>query len=198
MSKNDYLVEFRTNLEKLSIAELRQKASKNFGLKLTREHKATDIVDLIMSQMQTNNYAHQSEGDLKPGYARIKLSRTEGKPEIVPFNCNGYTCWIPVEVEVDVPIKVIDVLENALEMKKKKNEFDEYVDVLSKSYPYSVLATCPGPDPKPGRERSTEQKWKPYKEFQKKYGYWPSQKVLQQATAASIQFNAYSNEDTSE
>lgn len=186
-----YLTDYKTSLEKLDMTELRKKASQNFGLKLTREHTRDNIVDAILGEVARTNFAEQADGELKPGYARIVLSRTEGRSTLVYLNCNGYFCWIPVEIEVDVPIKVLEVLENAKEMKKVRNEFNEYVDVLSKSYPYNTIAICPGPDPKPGREAQTARKWAPYYAFCAQWGYWPSQKVLQAATSSHIAFNAF-------
>lgn len=198
MEKNQYLTDFRASLEKLAMSELRQKASKIFGIKLTREHKAEEIIQLIMSQVESANYTDVAEGDLKPGYARIKLNRAEGRASLVYLNCNGYYCWIPVDIEVDVPIKLIDILENAKEMKKVLNEFNEYVDVMSLSYPYNVIAKNPGADPKPGREAQTDAKWKAYQRFYAKHKFWPSQRVLQQATAANVHFNQYEEESDSE
>jgi hypothetical protein len=190
MEKSNYLTEFQSNLEKLEMGELRSKASKVFGLKLTREHTKKDIIDLIISVMSKGNYAEQAEGELRPGYARIKLNRTEGRSNLVYFNCNGYFGWIPVEQEVDVPIKVLSVLDDAKEMKKVLNEFDEYHDVLASSYPYQLLGKVDGPDPKPGREAQTERKWQAYKEFYAREGFWPSQKVLQAARNAGAAFNS--------
>lgn len=201
MEKNNYVVEFQAGLEKLDIGELRSKAVKVFGLKLTREHTKKDIIDLILSEMSKGNFVEQAEGELKPGYARIKLNRTEGRSTLVYLNCNGYFCWIPVEVEVDVPIKVLGVLNDAKEMKKVLNEFNEYHDVLSSSYPYQLLGKIDGPDPKPGREAQTERKWKPYRDFYEREGYWPSQKVLQAARNAGAVFTSLKqqlNEDNDE
>lgn len=191
MEKTNYLQDFKASLEKLEMHELRTKASKMFGLRLTREHKKEEIVDLIMAEMSKSNYAEEAEGELRPGYSRIILNRTEGKSTLVYINCNGYYCWIPVDHPVDVPTKVISILENAKEMKKIQNEFHEYVDILTLSYPYQVIATCPGPDPKPGREAQTEKKWAPFRAFYEKYGRWPSQKVLDAYTASSVRFNSF-------
>lgn len=190
---NEYLIEYQTNLEKLAIGELRQRANKVFGIKLSREHTKDQIIQLIMDKLSTSEYVQQAEGELKPGYARIKLSRTEGKTELPYFNCNGYFGWIPVEVEVDVPIKLIEHFNNAVEMKKKPHpEFaDQYIDVMSLSYPFSVLGINPGPDPKPGREAMTERKWRPYIAFFEKFGRFPSQKLLEQYMTSSIAFNAF-------
>lgn len=196
MDKNtDFATNYRANLETKAIGDLRKMASNNFGIKLTREHTKQDIIDLIVAAVSKANYAEASDGELKPGWATIKILPVAGKVTFPVFlNCNGYHVFVPIGVEVDVPIKVIEVLNNAQEMKKTKNEFDEYIDTFELSYPFQVLATNPGPDPRPGREAATDKKWKPFRKFFDKYGYWPSQKVLQAATTASINFNAFEAE----
>jgi len=194
-TRNEYLKEFRESLSKLGIAELRGKASKNFGIKLTRDWTKDDIIEAVMQHISKNNVADIAEGDLKPGYARIKLMPVQGGRTNFPVytNSNGYECFIPINVEVDVPIKVLETLGHAEEMRKEKNEFDEYVDKMSLSYPYQVLATRDGPDPRPGLEVRREQKLAPYRAFFEKYGYWPNYKTLMAAQAANVSFNMFAS-----
>lgn len=193
--QQSHLDDFRASLSRMDIAQLRQKASKNFGIKLTREHTKEDIIDAIMAYASKNNYADAAEGELKPGYARIKLLPSSGKPSGFPvyFNHNGYFCYIPINFEVDVPLKILETLKHAEEIRKVQNEFGEYVDSMELSYPFQVIATRDGPDPKPGIEVARERKQAPKRAFFKKYGYWPTDKVLQQAQAASVHFNMYAD-----
>lgn len=187
MEKNDYLKEFEVALLKLDMGELRKKASQQFGIKLTREHKKDDIIREIMEAVSKANYAEISDGDLKPGFARIKLTPIAGRVTFPVYqNTNGYTCFIPPGHEVDVPIKVVETLRHAEEMKKVQNEFGEYTDVLQPSYPFELLATNPGPDPRPGYEVQRDKKWEPFREFYKQNGFWPSAKVLEQTRATGL------------
>jgi hypothetical protein len=184
MEKNDYLTEFRTSLSGLDIGELRKKASTNFGIKLTRQHTKEDIINNIMDAVSKANYAQAADGDLKPGYARIKLTPIAGKVTFPVYqNTNGYFGFIPPGIECDVPIKVIETLEHAEEIKQVQNEFGEYKDSMQPSYPYQVLAINPGPDPKPGYEVQRERKQAPKRAFFAKHGYWPTDKQMQEYTA---------------
>jgi hypothetical protein len=193
MEKNSkYLEDFKNSLMALDINALRNKASKNFGIKLTREHTKTDIVDLIVLSVSKATFAEEAEGELKPGFSRIKVLPIAGRVTFpIYLNCNGYFCFIPLDIPVDVPAKVVEVLSNALEMRKSQNEFGEYYDTLELSYPFQVLANNPGPDPRPGREVHTENKWKPYRRFYAKYGYWPNAEMMKQYIMNPHQFQSY-------
>lgn len=192
MEKQKTVSELRAALEDLDIATLRSKASKNFGLKISRQHTKEDLVNLIASALEKSDYAGEADGELKPGWARIKVHYDSNKARIPIFtNTNGYSCFIPPGVEVDVPIKVLETLDHAQEIRKVQNDTGEYVDSFEDSYPYQLIATNPGPDPRPGIEVSRERKWQSYKDFYKKYKYWPSWKAMQQAMAATVKFNPW-------
>ena len=193
-NKQNYLKDFREALENLSIADLRSRATKNFGLKLTREHTKQDIIDLIVSVASKQNFADAAEGSIRPGYVRLKLQPIPGKaPAGFPvfLNCNGYSVFVPVDAVVDLPIKMIETLEHAEEIHQVRNEFGGYSDSMSLSYPYQIIGRCEGPDPRPGLEVARERKLAPKREFFKKYGYWPSDKVLMAAQASSVRFNMF-------
>lgn len=194
MEKTDYIKDFEISLNKLEIGELRKKASQQFGIKLTREHKKEDIIRDIVAVVSKANFAEASDGDLKPGYARIKLTTIAGKVTFPVYqNTNGYYCFIPPGIEVDVPIKVVETLRHAEEMKKVQNEFGEYEDVMQPSYPFELIAMNKGPDPKPGYEVQRDMKWKPYREFYEQNGFWPSAKVLEQTRAAGLSLAMFKN-----
>lgn len=193
---NEYLVDFQTSLEKLNWTELRSKATQVFGLKLTRDHTKEQIVSMIMEAVSKTNFAEAGDEDLKPGWAKIQITPIAGKVTFPVFtNTNGYECYIPIGRPVNVPIKVIETLENAKEMKKVQNEFGEYTDSLQPSYPYQVLERKEGPDPRPGYEVQRDRKWAPYKAFFKKFRYWPSAKKLEAMTAATQNFNMFNFEE---
>lgn len=187
----------KATLEALTIADLRSKATKNFGLKLTREHTKDDIVRLIMEVSRKANFAKESEGELKPGWARIKIHRqTNSSQEMVFFNCNGYQGFIPIGVEVDVPIKVLEILDHAEEMRiSKLDEFGNPTWALEISYPYSLLAKVDGPDPKPGMEAQRDRKLSGKRKFFKKYLMWPTDKMYERFILSGNQFNPFGSDE---
>lgn len=175
---NPNLSSLRSTLETLSIQELRTRASKQFGLKLPREANKESIIDLIVGVAQKKNFAQLGSGDLQPGFARIRVHATNGKTPF-PFytNTNGYEAFIPFNVDVDVPIKVLDTLRNAEEMILKSDENEE-IREFSLSYPFTLIDQVPGPDPRPGLEAQREVRLRPKRAFLKKFGYWPSDRAL--------------------
>ncbi len=174
------LATLRTNLEGLGINELRKMASANYGLKLTREHTKDDIINTIIGMMAKGNYATASDGELKPGWARIKLSATNDYRSAFPVhvNANGFECKIPFGVEVDVPIRVLESLKNAVEFRVYQNEFGERAQKYSDSYPFQVIGIVEGPDPRPGLEVAREQRLRPRKRFVEQFGFYPTDKVF--------------------
>lgn len=189
--------DIRDVLQELSIAELRQKATKNFGLKLTRDHTKEDIINLIAEASRKNNYAMASEGDLKPGWARIKIHRRPEAPtqDMMPFNINNYQGFIPIGIEVDVPIKVLEVLDHAEEMKlTKADQYGNPVFAMEASYPYTLISKIDGPDPRPGFEVQRAMKIAGKQKFKDQKGFWPTDKVYAEYMARSAIFNPYSED----
>lgn len=176
------LATLRTNLEGLNINDLRKMASANYGLKLTREHTKEDIINTIIGQMSKGNFAAASDGELKPGWARIKLSSTNDFRSAFPVhvNANGFECKIPFGVEVDVPIRVLESLKNAVEFRVYQNEFGERAQKYSDSYPFQIIGIVDGPDPRPGLEVAREQRLRPRKRFVEQFGFYPTDKVFRE------------------
>lgn len=177
---SDELATLKANLESLSIGDLRKHASQNFGLKITRDHTKDDIITLIVGTVAKGNFAAVAEGEIKPGWARIKLSDTNDYRSQFPVhvNANGYECKIPFGVEVDVPIRVLESLKNAVEYRIYQNEFHERAQKFSDSYPFQIIGMVEGNDPRPGLELAREQKLKPKRRFREEFGFWPTDKVL--------------------
>jgi hypothetical protein len=186
------LKELRENLELLPITELRKKASANFGIRLNREDTKEDIIDKIVGVASKADYAQTAKTDVPlPGWARIKCHPVPGKPTF-PFyvGVNGYFIWIPYNVEVDVPIKILGVLNDAQENRITTDEFGNKKHSLEMSYPYSLLARTEGPDPRPGFEVGHERKIKAKREFAAREGYWPKSKDIAEARQAAMLRNA--------
>lgn len=178
-----FLKELRENLEILPISEVRQKAVKNFGLRLNRDDSKEDIIDRIVGAASKHDYAKDASGDMpEPGWTRIKVHPVPGKPSFPFFvGVNGYFCWIPFNVEVDVPSKVIGVLNDAIELKVSTDEYGNRKDKFEQSYPFTVIAATPGPDPRPGFEAARERKLAAKRAFAEREGYWPSDVEVREA-----------------
>lgn len=173
------LNELRAMLESLPFHELKTKAKQHYGVTLYRDDKKEDIINKILGVASKAEYAKMAVGDgPDPGWARIKLHPVPGIPDWPRyFDHNGYFGFLPVNVEVDVPIKIIaedGVLRCSGEWKPEKNEYDETVTRFVESIPFTVLQISPGPDPRPGREVHVGHKRKDKMEYRDKYGYWPS------------------------
>lgn len=191
MEKKSQL-DYQATLSAMDINELRHKASKVYGLKISREHKASDLVNLILEELKKGDFMDVADGALKEGWARIKVHQQSGKASMPIYtNTNGYVCWIPPGHEVDVPIKVLETLNHAEEMHKVLNEFNEYVDSFELSYPYQILAVNPGKDPRPGIELQRDKKHAPFVEYYRLFGRWPGQKEMQNYMNNSISFNPF-------
>lgn len=177
---NKELAKLKANLENLSVTELRKHANTNFGITVTRDHSKDDLITLIMGIVAKGNYAQTASGELKPGWARIKISNTGDYRSAIPLyvNANGFECFIPFGVEVDVPIRVIESLKNAIEYKVGKNEFGERIHKFNESYPFQIIGMIEGPDPRPGIEVGRDARLAPKYRFRDQFGFFPTDKAF--------------------
>lgn len=181
MSNNQAdLNDLRSTLEAATLAELRVRASKTFGIKVSRQHTQDQIIDEIMQLASKFEFAQDSEGDLKPGWSRIRVHPIPGRSKFpFPFNLNGYQGLIPLNREVDVPNKLIPMLRDAEENQYwESDDGNESGWRLQESYPFTLIEQKPGPDPKPGIEvqRAIRQKDKIL--FRDIEGHWPKDDEL--------------------
>jgi hypothetical protein len=175
------------NYNDMSIGDLTREAKTVYGLAITKSMNAEDIIKAIKSkQMHSGTAFATKRGDaLEPGYARIKIAREDPNHVLggnlpVYTQVNDYKLTIARGVEVDIPIKVLRVLENAVHRVAIVND-DKPVDANdSKSFqwvprfPFTIIDINDGPDPKPSSwEQQRLRKLKPYLKFNETYGYWP-------------------------
>lgn len=189
---NSVLKQLRDNLELLPITELRSKASRQFGIRPSRDHTKEDIINLIVGVASKADFADVAKTDKPlPGWARIKAHPVPGRPTF-PFyvGVNGYFIWVPYNYEVDVPIKIIKVLDDAVENRIMTDEFGAQTSRLDQSYPYSLLAVTEGPDPRPGFEVARERKLADKRKFAEENGFWPKSKDVEAARNAKMLGNA--------
>lgn len=177
-----------TALEDLSIQALRKYAAL-YKITLNRDSTKEQIVEIIKAKRNSQDMAViVEEGSSRParGWTRIHVHRdpvpgAANNPVFV--GANGYNVTIPRGIDVDVPDKVVSVLQDAVELRLVENfqalpgspERWEYKKILS--YPFSVLDRNPGPDPKPGYEAGKKAFMAPREAFRKLFGRWPSNKT---------------------
>lgn len=167
--------ELRERLELLPFMELKQQASKNYGVKVQKDYTKEDLINLIVGSFSKHDFAHATSGDMpEAGWSRIKVANIPGRNNF-PFyqQINGYTCFVPFNTAVDVPTKVLGVLDDATEMRYTDDGNNGQTMTAEQSYVYSLIATTPGPDPRPGLEVGRERKLAAKRAFAEKEGYWP-------------------------
>lgn len=178
-------------LEGLDIAAAR-KLAKLYNVGLSREMRLDEIKAAIKNKLTGKRMvqiAKDNDGGPGPGRWRIIVHKdptigVKAGSRPVYVGCNGYRCAIPRGVAVDVPEKVVRILENSRHyttvMSDDPGEASRLEPVLS--YPFQVVAMNPGPDPVPGYEKTKAQWYGARKRFRDKFGYWPrNQQMLRDA-----------------
>ena len=181
------------NLDELTRPQLQKLASQQYNITLTPSMTADDIRLLIKAKQKKGDVAKLSEfvGDRpEPGWARIMIHRDpnpQASNRPVYVGANGYRITIPRGVEVDVPLKVVGVLNKAKQGALKENKSvargdpNRYVWEESHTYPFSIIDHVDGPDPRPGNERNNTAKKIMKQKFLAKYGFYPKGNQLREA-----------------
>ena len=133
-------------LEGMSKAELVSYANLTYGLNVNSRLAKHDLVQAILkSSMQYagNNQIEIDANTLKPGYARIKINKTElnkqGRPVIVGLNGKQYS--LPVGPEISVPLPLVEILNNAVQFQYEADPANDN-DLVRRevhAYPFTVL-----------------------------------------------------------
>lgn len=180
-------------LEDLSIGSLRKYAAL-YRMTVPKTATKVELIALIKEKRNSQDMAilveDTNDTGPKPGWSRIQMHRdptpgAENHPIFV--GCNGYNVAVPRGVDVDVPNKVVAVLNDAVELRLVENfqvptgHPDRHTYQKMLSYPYSVLAMNPGPDPRPGFEKSKAAAHRPREKFRQLFGKWPSHAELLEA-----------------
>lgn len=176
------------NLEALSLEKLRKYCS-FYRIPISNTAEKAEVIEAIKGKMKGRDLAQVAEvSDAPlPGWTRIELNRdpvpgASNRPVYVAIN--GYRITIPRGVPVDVPHKIVQVLADAKDWKLVEdldaplNSPKRYVRQPHLSYPFQVLAMTPGPDPRPGYEKSKQAHYGPRKEFHELFGRWPKKQEL--------------------
>lgn len=176
-------------LEEMGRPELIKRAISIYGLQVQKEWTKEHIISAIKNKLNKSDYALPAVGDAPaPGRTRIRIEKAKtGKEQPVFIGINGYRITIKRGEWVDVPHKVVSLLDTAREYTLQVDEEKPFNDptrerwVWSHSYPFSTGASTPGPDPKPGDELVRGARAAAKREFADSEGYWPTEEQLRAA-----------------
>jgi hypothetical protein len=142
--------------EELDIRDLRKLAT-SYGIRAQRTWVREDFITAINNRRNSNeslvDVVYDDSRNPAPGHARITIQSPEmGSTLPIPVAVNNYVCRIPRDVTVDIPIEVMEALNNSktpVRVKDPKGGVDQqgnpklvWRDVLS--YPFQVHAMTPG------------------------------------------------------
>lgn len=159
---------------------------------VTKDMTRKEIIAVIKARQKDRATVEIAETGTRPkqGWARIELMKDQSpgaSNRPVYVNANGYRCTIPRGVEVDVPLKVVSVLNDSRSMRvsedpdKPFNDPRRYRKEMLPSYPFQVKDINQGPDPRPGHELGKLAKQGPREEFRQQFGRYPRKDELIQA-----------------
>jgi hypothetical protein len=170
--------ELATRLDTMNIADLR-KTAKMYNVALSREMTAEDIKAAIQRKKSKHNLVMEATSDAPaPGRWRIIVHKTSehgaaagSRPVFVKVN--GFGVSIPRNVPVDVPEKIVRVLEKSVHYVPIEGADGHTRGEAQLSYPFQVVAMTPGPDPVPGYEKTKARNYARRLAFRDEFGYWP-------------------------
>lgn len=177
----------------MEIGKLRQYAS-HLRLAIPKTATKQDIIDSINAKLRDRSTPEIADAGTRPrpGYARIKLlvDPMPGASNLpVYINANGYVCTVPRDVVVDVPMRVVRTLNDAVVLRKKQSvnmqqdgrEKFETTESMVPSYPFQVLDMVPGPEVLSSFEERKLRTIKPRRRYRDMFGRWPKPRDLQRA-----------------
>ena len=181
--ENPALASQEQDLEKMTIAQLRQYASL-MRVAVAKDSTKLEILAAIKHRARGQTLVKVSDpnGPPPPGFVKIKIlkdSSPRSKNIPVYIHINGRTATLPRGVAINVPEKVVEVLRNSThpqlieDSEKAFNDSKRIRIEASPSYPFEVLDRTPGPDPWPGNEIGKRASYGPREKFWKMFGRWP-------------------------
>jgi hypothetical protein len=189
MSDTNYLdpsvaEEAQDEFTNMTIAQARASA-KLYNVALSREMTSDDIKAAIRQKIKKHNFVKVADTSSAPAPGRWRIivhkSTAEGAKvgsRPVHIGVQGYKCDIPRNVAVDVPEKVVRVLETAMNYVTVEQDNGNSVFEPQLAYPFQVLAVTPGPDPAPGYEKIKARWYQARKKFRDHFGYWPKNQAM--------------------
>ncbi len=176
-------------LEELTIGQLRQYA-KLYRITYAKDATKADILSAIQTRLKGKQILDVVDVNKAPAPGRWRIViqkdpsigvKAGGRP--VPVFVNGYRCDIPRGVPVDVPEKVVRLLETCMHPQTVEDPTKNgaYRIELLPSYPFTVQTFTAGPDPSPGFEKVKQATHRPREAFYQMFDYWPNKQALREA-----------------
>lgn len=183
-------------VEDMTIQELRKTAT-SLAIKPSRDWDADDFRTAITSRRKGGNILNVNidpNTGPAPGYARIKLQNSSsGQNFPVPVAINKYVCKVPRDVVVDVPIEVMQVLQNST-YPAKRTQTDLETGTMKATnsdepaYPLQVLGMTPGVARYPNglakiRASGDTERYRLREKYREINGRWPRNKEFKEFKA---------------
>ena len=138
-------------LEEMSKSDLVTYANMTYGLNTSSKFNKVELVAQINKAAQkyagNTNVSINDKDQLQPGYARIKINKTElnkrGRPVILSLQ--GKAASLPVGVELTVPLAYVEILNNAVQYQYEPDPANDMELVRREvhSYPFTTLEMIP-------------------------------------------------------
>lgn len=178
-------------LRNMELGELRAYAKQYHNMSVGARSSAENIIAEIIARTESIGATFVDKGDddaPKSGWARIILQPDASPGGDKPLFCsvNTYTARIPRGVEVDVPIKVLKMLQTCVRHVIKEDEtkgFDDpgrRVTTKQARHNIQVVQISKGEDPRGSWEKQRERKLAPYRKFYEEMGFYPNARQLKE------------------
>lgn len=181
------------DFEGMSEEKLREYA-KHMRIAVKAKASKEEILEAIYNRQNSRaapTLADKSK-ELKPGYARILIHEdpTPGAKQIpVYLNSNGYECTIPRGVEVEVPMRVVRVLNDAkVKRRQQRTVQDNFgretfaeTTVTVPSYPFTIVEQKDGPEVLTSAELAKLKSFGPRRRYAMQFGHYPTPAELTRA-----------------
>lgn len=183
-------------LENLSIGDLR-KVAKHLGIASQRDWTKEDYVNVIKHKQEQASHKFVFDTNLAPapGFARIVVHRDptpNHKNTPIHAGVNGRIYQIPRGIQVDVPLPVVEVLQNAVTVVTRQSQSEStdnpmgiYTDEPQLSYPFQIISFTPGEFTNKNDARAAN--YARRYAFFKKFGRWPTSGELAEAMRIKMQ-----------
>lgn len=179
--------------EDMTLGQLREIA-KHMRVAIPTGSEKNDIIKLL--QQRRSNKAvpdiARAGSSLKEGYARIRLDETQNSDKQIPafFYDNGISYTIPRGVEVDIPIRVLKLIQNSV-VDRRRQVDDEHgkpktTIIKVPQYPHQAIEIRPGPQVKTKREVAAAKKMGPRRRYRALFDRWPSRGELTRAIESGL------------
>lgn len=182
------------NFQDMAIAKLREYAS-HLRVQVAKTATKEEIIKAIENKLNGRVIPTIASGDNSPlpGYARIRVLEdpTPGAMNIpVYINSNGYVATLPRGVDIDVPMRVLRCLNDAVVRRRKQTtvvdpntgrEVFKETTVVSPSYPFQVIEITPGPEVLTPHEMNKLKADGPRKRYRQMFGRYPRPADLHRA-----------------